>query len=72
MKNSDNTSWSRTRKLPTCSAVPQPNAPPCGLQNLVTCGADSSISDGSSAASKCGIEYYNFTGMPKYHVTLQV
>jgi len=32
----------------------------------------SSISDDSSAASKCGIAYNNFTGMPKYQVTLQV
>ena len=28
MKNSNETVWNRTRDLPTCSAVPQPTAPP--------------------------------------------
>ena len=28
MKNSKDTIWNRTRDLPTCSAVPQPTAPP--------------------------------------------
>jgi len=65
MRNSNYTSGNRTRNLQTCSAMPQPNAPPCGLQNVVTCSVDSSISDGSSAASRCGTVYNNFTGMPE-------
>ena len=28
MKNSNNTVGNRTRDIPACSAVPQPNAPP--------------------------------------------
>ena len=28
MKNSNDIIWNRTRDLPTCSAVPQPTAPP--------------------------------------------
>jgi hypothetical protein len=30
MKNSSDTIGNRTSDLPACSAVPQPNAPPCG------------------------------------------
>jgi hypothetical protein len=32
IKNSNDTIGNRTRKLPTCSAVPQPTAPPCAPQ----------------------------------------
>jgi len=28
MKNGNDTTWNRTRDLPACSAVPQPNVPP--------------------------------------------
>jgi hypothetical protein len=32
MKNSNDNIWNRTRDFPTCSAVPQPNAPPRALR----------------------------------------
>ena len=34
MKNCNDTIGNRTRDLPTCSAVPQPTAPPCALPYL--------------------------------------
>jgi len=34
MKNSNDTIGNRTRDLPTCSAVPQPTAPPRALQDV--------------------------------------
>ena len=36
MKNSNDTIGNRTRDLSTCSAVPQPNAPPRALQYIST------------------------------------
>jgi len=35
MKNSSDTIGNRTRDLPTCSAVPQPTAPPRALHSLM-------------------------------------
>jgi hypothetical protein len=37
MKNSNGTIGNRTRDLPTCSAVPQPNAPPLAIRDWFTC-----------------------------------
>jgi hypothetical protein len=35
MKNSSDTIGNRTRNLPTCSAVPQPTAPPAACPNVI-------------------------------------
>jgi hypothetical protein len=37
MKNSNDTIGNRTRDRLACSAVPQPTAPPRGLNGLATC-----------------------------------
>jgi hypothetical protein len=36
MKNSNDTIWNQTYKLPVCSAVPQPTAPSCNPKTLDT------------------------------------
>jgi len=37
MKNSNDTIGNRTRDLPTCSAVPQPTAPPRASSEAIDC-----------------------------------
>jgi hypothetical protein len=50
MKNSNDTIKNRTRVLPTCSAEPQPNAPPAALQPRSTDVANLlDYSDGKSS-----------------------
>ena len=44
MKNSNDTIGNRTRDLPSCSAVPQPIAPPRTLTNNGSCSNTKNVS----------------------------
>ena len=72
MKNSSDTIGNRTRDLPTCSAVPQPTAPPRAPNTVHSVGHNPVLVIFSKSTITTRMKRITGTNGPSYHIVIVI